>query len=225
MLVSNDSPLRKLPVNLSPEQRLIVDGIRYAAEIIELALERLTNTLKSISPNDLPHISAFSDAWTIVDSAHRFFKLTSRLKSKPLSRQETPATVANVIKLRNAFHHIHENYNNLANLKTPAFGHICWITLESYSPNSTCGKIHTLVSGAVVQGSNFKVVNPGNKVFFGPIDYLSLSAHGHTIYFQEIVDYIAEQIKGMESGMRRQIADLPKAGADIYLVMEFFFDK
>src|ERR1044072_9731297 len=54
VLVPDDSPIRGLPDDFSREQALIFDGIRYAAEMADIAYWRLFDLLEQMSflPND-----------------------------------------------------------------------------------------------------------------------------------------------------------------------------
>ena len=219
MLIAKDSPLRRLPTNLIPEQRILFEGIRYSAEIIDLTFLRLVYTLLHISKDDLPHISAFSDAWVVIDSADRFFKLRACLLKQSNNRKGTTEEV--VRKLRDRIQHIHSNYTNLAGSKTPIFGYICWITFERYSPIFLGGKIHTLISGSAVVDAYFELENPCNKDFRGPIDYISLSVHKHKIYFQEIIECITNLIREMETDLHEQFAGHPLPGSDLYIISSF----
>ena len=75
MLISLDSPLRRLPVGLDRRQTLFIDGIRLSAEIIDLTYCRLSITLERLAEPDCPKqgrqesiVSAVQDAWTLVDT-------------------------------------------------------------------------------------------------------------------------------------------------------------
>ena len=91
VLLSEDSPLRRLPTAATARQRMTLDGIRYSIEMIELAYHRLRGGLEDISTGqgapggvfqpgdtDMPRgvfAGVLLDAWVIVDSAHRLQEL------------------------------------------------------------------------------------------------------------------------------------------------------
>ena len=63
---------------------LYLDGIRYAAEIADVAYERLSEKLRTVAESMKETSSrdiamAIADAWTIVDSVHRFHDLITQL--------------------------------------------------------------------------------------------------------------------------------------------------
>jgi hypothetical protein len=78
LVVSEQSALRKTPSSLSRVQVLLLDGIRYAAEMADIAYERLRSALLKITdmrPNEATTrdiARAMLDAWSIVDSVNRF---------------------------------------------------------------------------------------------------------------------------------------------------------
>lgn len=83
-----DSPFLSVPADLARKQVLVLDGIRYAVAIAELAHARLLQSLDAIVrvSNDHPrlrsHIAiATADVWTIVDSIHRLRLLITSLVS------------------------------------------------------------------------------------------------------------------------------------------------
>lgn len=216
MIIAKDSPIRRLPVNLNPEQRILLDGIRYSAETVEFTLDRLTNTLLRTVTEDLPHISAFSDAWAFIDSADRFFKFLQRLPERFQCQDEK--TKKDVSTLRNKFQHIHDNWRNHAKLNTPFLGYICWVTVDTIDPVVIGGKIHTLIHGSIVEVDIIKPENPAGKTINGPINLISLTVYEDKVYFLDILKLIVKLVRNLESGLSPQFLGLPTAGSDLYLV-------
>ncbi len=86
-IIGLNSPLRRLPLALERRQVLFIDGIRYSVGMVELAFNRLSETLKAAvldrsrqrdttTPEGLQSFqlevghqitSALLDAWTVVD--------------------------------------------------------------------------------------------------------------------------------------------------------------
>ena len=91
ILIPDDSPIRRLPDDFSREQALIFDGIRYAAEMADLAYWRLFDLLEEMSflPSDQlttrQIAAAMLDVWSIVDSVNR---LRDLLKEVPGVRHD-----------------------------------------------------------------------------------------------------------------------------------------
>jgi hypothetical protein len=66
-VLDSDSPLRRLPTSLNLEQKLYLEGIRYAVETIDLSYRRLLTALSRlgmIQSDQSDLVPAFSDAWT-----------------------------------------------------------------------------------------------------------------------------------------------------------------
>ncbi len=76
MLVSPESPFANLPRDLHPRQALFLDGIRFAAEMTELAHDRLCATLFALATKEERDnqdvgrgaVGALLDAWSMVDA-------------------------------------------------------------------------------------------------------------------------------------------------------------
>lgn len=79
LILGRDSILKKIPANVSAKQAVFLDGIRHAAEIMDIAYGRLQETLTQLAlhpptATELPDISAhvFLDAWSFIDAVDRF---------------------------------------------------------------------------------------------------------------------------------------------------------
>lgn len=82
ILLGRKSALRRIPINITPKQAFFIDGIRHAAEILDIAYGRLRTGLTTVAtnspqPEDLPHVGAalFLDAWAVVDAIDKFRQL------------------------------------------------------------------------------------------------------------------------------------------------------
>ncbi len=78
MIVSENSPTRRMPVTLDHRSILYLDGIRYSTQLVDLAYSRLEGTLEKLVHKDDKQgavgnliVEAISDAWAFVDSLHR----------------------------------------------------------------------------------------------------------------------------------------------------------
>jgi len=87
-VVPEDSALRKPPKELSGRQVLILDGIRYAVEMADVAYgwlyERLARMARSSSEPTTRDIAAVMlDAWSVIDAVHRFVDLVGAMPGLP----------------------------------------------------------------------------------------------------------------------------------------------
>jgi hypothetical protein len=86
--IRSDSPLKNPPMPISERQIMLLDGIRHAADMAAIALDRLweklchiDSTEAEISSADLAEASL--DAWSVVDAAHRIGDLIHHLPGLP----------------------------------------------------------------------------------------------------------------------------------------------
>jgi hypothetical protein len=141
MIIETDSPFLHLPAELNIEQGAFLDGIRYSAQMIDLAHDRLRQTLYHIGtvekPADSSFPCAFHDAWSIVDSTHRLRKL---LQQMPRMKQSTPGFQLFIRKtapakdLRDRIQHLGESMNRIATDGSPVWGTLRWITILEIKP-------------------------------------------------------------------------------------------
>src|SRR5262245_14433078 len=128
-IVPEDSPLRRPPLSLSRRQVLVLDGIRYASEMADLAYERIYAALQNIArsgsgPGPIPSrtiATVMLDAWSIIDAVHRFVKLVPCTRiglakrtadGEPWMRLLKDRT-SDAIELRNAVQHQKDELANL----------------------------------------------------------------------------------------------------------------
>ena len=113
-IIEPGSVLRRLPSNLAPRQRALLDGIRFSAEMCELAFERLINSLIGITQERnaegvIGFAAPFADAWTMIDAANRMRPLMKALPGADRAdiTAEFMGATATVYTLRNAVQHLH----------------------------------------------------------------------------------------------------------------------
>src|SRR5258708_16471915 len=119
-MLSDDSVLLKIPINVDPAQALYLDGIRRSIEIIDYAYERLTLTLTDIALTDRPgaegrvqFTAAYLDAWAIVDAIYRLRGLLKGIPGivlqPPATGQDFFADTEKIPLLRNVAAHLHNH--------------------------------------------------------------------------------------------------------------------
>lgn len=88
--VRTDSPLRRPPQPISEQQIVLLDGIRYSADMAGIAIDRLWDQLCFLDSTEetveAHHIAAAAlDAWSVIDAAHRMHDLIENLPGLPNS--------------------------------------------------------------------------------------------------------------------------------------------
>lgn len=230
MLISDDSPLRRLPSELNQKQKFYLDGIRFSIEIIDLAYLRLKQTLYNLSKNiksnskvnHLIFVSAIHDAWSLIDSVYR---LRGLIKLCPGIKQKAPGIILfdkntrDTEPLRHSFQHLNTQINELIKLNLPVWGVITWIAVLDPLINSaySCA----IIAGTIFNNQCSQIINPAGKSLGIPIDLITLTAGGHSLCLSKIFDEVNKLTKNLENELTKYFKDLPCAGADLLLFVEF----
>src|SRR5437588_1710102 len=127
------SPRRNPPPELGRRQVLVLDGLRYSVEMADVAYRRLDEGLAQIhfgageiGPRAIA--SLMLDAWSIVDSVHRFVDFAGEMKGlkqgvwfELLRRRTTDA-----LDLRNDVQHLVGHIRDLASNGGQLWGYLSW---------------------------------------------------------------------------------------------------
>lgn len=186
MRIAEDSPLRKPPDAFSRRQVLILDGIRYAAEMADIAYVRLYQQLQGITgsttePSVRDIAAAMLDAWSIIDSAHRFrdfveqFPGLSNSSWKRLLRDRTEDAAA----LRDCAQHQLGEIDGLIANGWQFWGYLSWAEVRE---KRYTGEWAMIAAGSVYAGNEYSFVGPyatSTPVLPG---HIRLNAFGHGAY-------------------------------------------
>ncbi len=235
-IIRDDSPLRRLPGQLKRKQTLFLDGIRVAAEVMDSAYSRLSETLLDLSGRDSAiHlacrdsasavregaiITAVQDAWTIVDSVHRLRCLLRRMpgvKQKAPGRQTFYRATSTIEALRNAVQHLDSEIDNLVKLGVPLWGTIQWLVLVD--PATRLVRSCTIVAGTIF-GAIHPVQTPIGKRMRGTVDQVILTAGGTSVNLSDVVFEVGKMVEGLERSLEQQFGNLPKHGSDMLIMVD-----
>lgn len=202
-MIREDSPLRHPPPALSRRQTIILDGIRYAADMADVAYERLTFNLQRVAilegePTVRDIATAMLDAWSIVDSAHRFRDLIAGLPglSNSVWKRRLAIRTADVAGLRNCVQHQLSESENLATTGGQLWGYISWHELRGDRPT---GRWHMMAAGAHYVGDRWLYIGPIRLPFVVPRDRIRLNAFGEQVYLARTVIAIRHAIGELEA--------------------------
>lgn len=223
--IAEDSPLRKPPREFSRKQVLVLDGLRYAAEMCDIAYERLWQTLQGLPPNE-PLVrdtaSVMLDAWSIIDSVNRFRDFVSNLPGlanstwKRLLQERT----ADVAALRDCVQHQLGEIPELVQSGGQLWGYLSWaeMTDDRYT-----GVWRMLAAGSDYVGDSFTFIGPMQLPFPIPPGRVRLNAFDQQVYLGRTVSAVAEAVANLTaevaSGSVRPIG-LPateRRGADMVI--------
>jgi hypothetical protein len=226
MLISPDSPLRLLPVGLDRRQQIALDGVRVAADVLDLATTRLTSTLAEVvalDPHSDPYlraaVSAISDAWSIVDNTHRFCEL---LKQFPRIKQRLPQfqvlyrSAAAAEPMRHFIQHVRNEIDALAQGGLSVWGTITWNLKSEFDAGQRIQ--HSLHIGTFYDG-NFAAMGQFAKKVESEVDNITLHAGGHTMILSGLMRRVEEVIRGFELGIADQAGNLPRHSSDMLFAL------
>ena len=227
-MVREDSPLRHPPRDLSRGQVLILDGIRYSGDMADLAYERLASHLQRVAaletePTVGDIATAMLDAWSIVDSAHRFRDLVANLpgvSNLPWKRLLLMRT-EDVADLRNRVQHQLGELDGLLSAGGQLWGYISWHELRD---GRATGRWHMMAAGADYVGDRWIFMGPARLPFVAPRDRIRLNAFARQVYLARTVAALRQAIGSLEAelsaGLVRAV-DAPvldRRGADAVMV-------
>jgi molybdopterin converting factor small subunit len=229
VLIPDDSPLRRLRDDFSREQALIFDGIRYAAEMVDIAYWRLFDLLQEMS--SLPESelttrqigTAMLDVWSIVDCVNR---LRDLLDAKTIGVPKDTwwhlfkHRTVDINNLRNDIQHQIES-RRLQSLVVNArqiWGFLSWAEIrnEKYT-----GDWHIMSPGAVYRNDKWVYAGPALPSAPLPFGRIRLQAYGRDLYLGNIIkavhDVVAELTEALQKGSVRAIGSpaVGRNGGDI----------
>lgn len=188
-MISKDSPFTRLPLNLDQKQAVFLDGLRHAAQIVDLSYKRLCAGLTHLVDNyngpgrvdDFAHL--FLDAWAFVDATDRFRLLwVLQPNAATIPVPNAPSTLNVELRfirdLRNVAAHIAEKIDEIVSRNASVLGTISWLTIAKDDPSKikTCFLRPGIIRGTVKDA----LAIPTKRVeFFDRTGCIFLSAGRH----------------------------------------------
>ncbi|MGH9387159.1 MAG: hypothetical protein ACRD2N_23055 [Vicinamibacterales bacterium] len=162
-LIRPDSPLWKLPHGLDPLQASFLDAIRLSVQFIDVAYNRVEDTLTNLKLDSDRALqlgpTALMDAWTIVDAVHRLRALVSgmpRYKNRAPSKRLFLMRTVGVEALRNSFQHLVNDLHERTQSDLPVLGALTWVRPINAKENTL--SIETFIPG------QFRSIDPSSVV-------------------------------------------------------------
>ena len=228
MIIDKDSPLRRLPSNLNMKQTLFLDAIRYSVEMADIAYNRLTQTLLSLTVEHeqgkglknlgTTTVLALLDAWSIVNSTYRLrnlFKQMPYVKQKASKLAIFYRQTKSAEELRHGIQHLNHEIDKLVADALPAWGVLNWVAvLEPDNENIlTC----SLIPGTVFQRST-PMFNPVGREIRPPIDFITLETE-HSLCLSDVMQHVSEVVSSLQRELEEQTKGLPNAASDLFLCL------
>jgi len=224
-MITPESPLRHIPDSVDMRQVAILDGIRYCAQSVFDSYVRLALGLQSRATDGsheqaaIPSERVFSDAWTIVDSAHRLFGLL-----RELPRHEDLPSWPLIIEhkghikvLRDGTQHIHARLDRLIKKNLPVMGALTWIDASEFPGKGTMSS-NLLASGRLLS-RDWPAENPAGPRPRAEIDFAKLHAREDVFCVSDYCQALRAIVSELETALAEQFGDAPStAGSDAHIV-------
>jgi hypothetical protein len=183
-----DSPLLNPPSSLTPKQRVALDGIRLAFDMLAMAWTRLVDELTDISIDRETGASrsrlttTYMNAWIVVDVLHRLRLLVNALPGLKRPPPEVEAAIRGLVEVRSVrdgLQHVDRELQNAATHQRPLWGTISWVR-SSPNPGQALTRIYTLILGGIRDGE-WPFPNPLGKTIDVPVGMITVDAFGQSL--------------------------------------------
>jgi len=233
MIIEAGSPLRRLPTGMDRAQAHFLDGIRLSIEILDLAHQRLRQTLIAMSDrsNSLGRgvgvPLAMSDAWTIIDLLHRLSGLLQQVP-KLKDRNRCPSfrrliQDESIETLRNAIQHLNQDIRKRSDLGWPVLGVLGWAKFEDDRQSAVIGMLR---AGHMTVNTT-PIVNPlGRMIHDHPIGCIELRIESAVVQISDVMETVKEIAADLEHSLEGTFSQFPeRAPTDFLSLLGIKFPK
>ncbi len=228
-MLSADSPLRRLPVDLPRRQVLFTDALRLSAEMAALSFGNLENLLKALVVEKRRDgvkgaaVEAILHAYGVVDAANRFREV---LRSFPGLKQNAVFQLfirqtATVESLRDVTQHLNRELHSIGEQQSAALGTITWL---GASPNEESpATAWILQPGSFYRGQVTlgPVIDREARIPVGELRQVHLVTSGVRVDLSDTVQRIRIMITSLEPSVGKHASGKELLGSDV--LMHFAF--
>lgn len=220
-MISSESPFRRLPIDLPRRQILYLDALRLSAEMAAIAFQRLNALLMHLSekgaePLGDGAVRALVDAYSVVDSAHRFrevLRVTPGLKHNAgfeLFMRRTQA----IEKIRDVVQHLNREVDAIAQSGRAALGTVTWLgppKVPGSPPTAWALQAGTLYANQMTFGP---MIDLESTLTSGEFLDVSLSTLGVTLNLSKLVAHAQAMVQSLEPSLQEYAAEKERFGSD-----------
>ena len=223
-IISDESPFRRMPVDMPRRRILYLDALRLSAEMAALAFDGLHTLLLGLcerreDPSGDRAVRAILDAYSVIDAVHRFRQLlqvTPGLKhdaAYELFMRQTKG----VKELRNIVQHLNREVDRIAQEGWAALGTLVWLGPSAVSdgpPTSYILQAGTFYAGQWTHGP---LVDTYSSLTDGEISDITLATAGCRVNLSIIMDKLRSIIRSLERPLEDFAAEKERFGSDALL--------
>ena len=234
MIINENSPLVRMPSDLNIKYRILLDGIRYSASIVDISYQRIVENLRLISQGEL-HVTnpqtaslVFSDAWAMVDAANRLRKaiiffcgikwenkgeiIDNIFEASKISLIDFVENTHRANSLRNFAHHSLDDkeMNYLVRNNKSIWGRIDWF----YTPKDEPGRCSSF-SFAAGSEAIVSVSVPLGVSVIRPLGPVSIAAYKYELCLSKLQRLVLLVVEEIEGQLRPQLDGEEFGPADV----------
>lgn len=193
-------------MDLSEKQILLLDGIRFSADMASIAHDRLWRKLGDIEAKGekattFDIAEAMLDAWSIVDAAHRIYDAIESfpgLPKKSIWRKLAERRLSEANSFRNAWQHLTDNETLEAtvDLRGQVWGAVGWF---SHSKR----RWFVAIAGSSLRDSQHLFIGLHHMIPRVDARRIRLFHGGAEFYLSRAVNDIFEAVAGLEDDLRQ----------------------
>jgi hypothetical protein len=212
------------------KQAQFCDGLRFTAEMADLAYTQLSSCLfNDYAPNRTGTQNAttpFLFAWSVVDSAFRLYGLVKNFpgfagKNKIPEFRAFERHMKPIEELRHSVQHMHDDIRQYGPEWRPVWGDLNWIRLSDTEPGKG-GHMCVLVSGSMQSDRRYDVTNPLGLVCKFPIDHITLTLGNVKANLSATMEVLSRLVVYFEDKLRDSFKNLPsRSASDLFVSLEF----
>jgi len=225
VMLSADSPLRRLPVDLPRRQVMFTDALRLSAEMAAISFQNLKDLLKTLVVEKRRDgvkgvaVEAIVHAYGVVDAANRFREV---LRSFPGLKQNAVFQLfirqtAAVESLRDVIQHLNGELRSIGEQQSAPLGTITWLgpsPNEESPPTAWILQPGSFYRGQVTFGP---MMDLEARIPLGEISQVHLVTSGVRVDLSDAVERIRIMITSLEPSVREHASGKELLGSDVLM--------
>ena len=228
-MIKPNSPLLRIPANIDRAQSIVLDGVRHAAEITDLAYSRLCASLVLVQERweagePISASEPLMYAWSMVDAIYRFMALRN---ARPLVRPPSLGghsdhendPLADIKRVRDVNDHPHNKLQQVVASRGAAIGALNWLRFREGPEPRPCSC--ALVPGSTAIGTRIALHALPVDGSFASVDRIVLRAGGHVADLSAALRHLELEVAEIERHLEPQLTvNAGKSLIDICVVVE-----